>query len=82
VPDAKRDVAFERGASGKPDRVDPRPKTARVHHRACASATASCAGAGRGSLRPGAQGSLADLSLGAFPRWREPKKSPDAALYD
>jgi hypothetical protein len=27
-------------------------------------------------------GSLSDLSLGAFPRWRESKKTPDAALYE
>jgi hypothetical protein len=27
------------------------------------------------------QGSLRDLSLGAFPRWRPPKQTPDAFLY-
>ena len=27
------------------------------------------------------QGSLFDLSLGAFPRWRQPKETPDAFLY-
>jgi hypothetical protein len=27
------------------------------------------------------QGSLQDLSLGAFPRWRPPKETPDAFLY-
>lgn len=27
------------------------------------------------------QGSLWDFSLGAFPRWREPRTTPDAFLY-
>jgi predicted DNA-binding protein len=27
------------------------------------------------------QGSLFDMSLGAFPRWRQPKETPDAFLY-
>ena len=27
------------------------------------------------------QGSLFDLSLGAFPRWRQPRETPDAFLY-
>jgi hypothetical protein len=27
------------------------------------------------------QGSLFDMSLGAFPRWRQPKQTPDAFLY-
>jgi hypothetical protein len=27
------------------------------------------------------QGSLGDLTLGAFPRWRYPKQTPDAFLY-
>lgn len=27
------------------------------------------------------QGSLYDLSLGAFPRWRQPRETPDAFLY-
>jgi hypothetical protein len=27
------------------------------------------------------QGSLEDMSLGAFPRWRKPKETPDAFLY-
>ena len=27
------------------------------------------------------RGSLGDFSLGAFPRWRAPKETPDAFLY-
>ena len=27
------------------------------------------------------QGSLYDLSFGAFPRWRQPRETPDAFLY-
>ena len=27
------------------------------------------------------QGSLFDMSLGAFPRWRQPRQTPDAFLY-
>ena len=27
------------------------------------------------------QGSFDDLQLGAYPRWREPKETPDAFLY-
>ena len=39
---------------------------------------------GRDSLLPFSlvfQGSLMDMSLGAFPRWRQPPQTPDAFLY-
>ncbi len=39
---------------------------------------------GRDSILPFSlvfQGSLMDLSLGAFPRWRQPRQTPDAFLY-
>jgi hypothetical protein len=39
---------------------------------------------GRDSLLPFSlvfQGSLMDLSLGAFPRWRQPRETPDSFLY-
>jgi hypothetical protein len=84
VPDAKRDVAFERARLGLADRVDPRPK-ARAEYTYKGMRERYGVVRGREPWLPFdlvLQGSLADLSLGAFPRWREPKKSPDAALYD
>jgi hypothetical protein len=84
VPHAKRDLAFERARLGLADRVDPRPK-ARAEYTYKGMRERYGVVRGREPWLPFdlvLQGSLADLSLGAFPRWREPKKSPDAALYD
>jgi hypothetical protein len=83
VPDAERDMLFERAKLGLADEVDAR-------------ATAKADFAYRGMReRYGVvrrrkpilpfdlvvRGSLADLSLGAFPRLREPERTPDAVLY-
>jgi hypothetical protein len=83
VPDAERDVLFERAKLGLADEVDPR-----------ATAKADFAYKGmrerygvvrrRKPILPFdlvVRGSLADLSLGAFPRLREPEPTPDAILY-
>ena len=83
APDARRDHFFERAKLGVADTADPRT-----------SATSSFAFVGvrekygmvrsRESLLPVElvlQGSFPDLGLGAFPRLRMPKTTPDAVLY-
>jgi len=83
VPDAGRDMLFERAKLGLADELDPR-----------ATAKADFAYKGmrerygvvrrRKPILPFdivVRGSLADLSLGAFPRLREPEPTPDAVLY-
>jgi hypothetical protein len=84
VPDSRRDVAFERARLGLADHVDRRPEA-----RADFTYTGMRERYGMVRAREPwlpfdlvVQGSLADLSLGAFPRWREPKKTPDSALYE
>jgi hypothetical protein len=83
-PDAQRDQWFERARLGLADDIDPR-----------ATAQASFAYRGlreryglvrrREPVLPFdivVQGSLADLSLGAFPRMRAPEVTEDALLYE
>jgi len=83
APDARRDHFFERARLGVADAPDPR-----------ASSTSSFAFVGvrekygmvrsRESILPVelvVQGSFPDLGLGAFPRLRMPKSTPDAVLY-
>jgi hypothetical protein len=83
-PDAERDVWFERARLGLADDIDPR-----------ATSQASFTYEGmreryglvrrREPLLPFdivVQGSLADLSLGAFPRMRAPEPPEDALLYE
>ncbi|HEY8493618.1 MAG TPA: hypothetical protein VIN04_06960, partial [Myxococcota bacterium] len=83
APDARRDHFFERAKLGVADTPDPR-----------ASATSTYAFVGvrekygmvrsRESILPVelvVQGSFPDLGLGAFPRLRMPKTTPDAILY-
>lgn len=83
APDARRDHFFERAKLGVADAPDPRP-----------SASSSFAFVGvrekygmvrsRESILPielVVQGSFPDLGLGAFPRLRMPKTTPDAVLY-
>ena len=82
-PDAQRDVFFERARLGLTNIEDRRPvaqsnyvyKSVRERYGMTRS---------RESLLPFDlvfRGSLGDLSLGAFPRWRAPKRTPDAFLY-
>jgi hypothetical protein len=84
VPDAQRDLVFERARLGLADRVDSRP-----HARSDFTYTGMRERYGLVRAREPwlpfdlvVSGSLSDLSLGAFPRWRESKKTPDAALYE
>jgi hypothetical protein len=83
VADANRDVVFERARVGLSDEIDPRPM---------AESTYSYRGMrerygmvrSRESILPFSlvlQGSLSDLSLGAFPRINTPRETPDAFLY-
>jgi hypothetical protein len=82
-PDARREAFFERARLGLPTADKQRP-----------SASANFAYKGlrerygmvrsRDSILPFdivIQGSLTDLSLGAYPRIREPRRTPDAFLY-
>jgi hypothetical protein len=81
--DANRDVLFERARVGLTDEIDTRP---------LAQSTYSYRGMrerygmvrARESILPFElvfQGSLSDLSLGAFPRVNAPPETPDAFLY-
>ena len=83
TPNAQRDVFFERARLGLADDVDV---------RANASSRYAYTGArerygvvrGRESILPFElvlKGSLTDLSLGALPRMKAPRETPDAILY-
>jgi hypothetical protein len=83
APDADRDLFFERARLGVADVPDSRPT---------AESTYSFVGVREkyGLVRPREsilpvdlviQGSFPDLGLGAFPRMRMPKETPDAVLY-
>ncbi|MEB2346640.1 MAG: hypothetical protein OZ948_18085 [Deltaproteobacteria bacterium] len=83
APDARRDHFFERAKLGVADAPDTRPS---------ATSTYTFVGVrekygmvrSRESILPVelvVQGSFPDLGLGAFPRLRMPKKTPDAVLY-
>jgi hypothetical protein len=83
VPDAQRDLFFERARLGLADEVDARPT---------AEATFTYQGLrerygmvrARDSILPFElvlQGSLTEFSLGAFPRMKAPRTTPDAFLY-
>ena len=83
VADANRDVIFERARVGLSDQIDT---------RSMAESTYSYRGMrerygmvrSRESILPFSlvlQGSLSDLSLGAFPRINTPRETPDAFLY-
>ena len=83
APDAQRDVYFERARLGLADDVPFRPE---AHSSYVYRGVKERYGVvrGRESVLPFdlvLRGSLRDLSLGAFPRWREPETTPDAFLY-
>ncbi len=83
TPDAKRDTFFERARLGLTDKVDPRP-TAESDYVFKGMRERYGVVRGRESILPFdlvLQGSLEDMSLGAFPRWRSPPETPDAFLY-
>ncbi len=83
LPDAQRDVFFERARLGLADLPDQRAESeARFAYRGMRERYGMVRS--RESILPFdlvLQGSLWDFSLGAFPRWREPPKTPDAYLY-
>jgi tetratricopeptide (TPR) repeat protein len=82
-PDASRDLYFERVRLGLADEVDPRPgATSRYIYRGLSERYGMVRA--REPILPFdivIQGSLKTLSLGAFPRIRRPRETPDAILY-
>lgn len=82
-PDAGRDVYLERAGLGLADDVDPRPTAASSFEYLSLRERYGMV-RGRDSVLPFDlvfRGSLGDFTLGAFPRWRPPKETPDAFLY-
>ena len=83
APDAKRDVYLERAGFGLTEETDARP-TAESNFVYRSVRERYGLVRGRDSVLPFDlvfRGSLGDFSLGAFPRWRAPKRTPDAFLY-
>jgi hypothetical protein len=81
--DGSRDRYFERARLGLTDDIDPRP-TAESTYVYQGMAERYGLVRGRDSILPFdlvLQGSVTNLGLGAFPRWREPELTPDAFLY-
>jgi hypothetical protein len=82
-PDARRDQYFERARLGIADSVDVRP-TARSNYEYIGLRERYGVVRGRESILPAEivlQGSFTDFGLGAFPRLRLPKPTPDEVLY-
>jgi hypothetical protein len=82
-PNAQRDLVFERARLGLADQVDTRP-TAEAQYAYRGMRERYGMVRSRPAILPFdivVQGSLADLSLGAFPRVRPPRETPDAVLY-
>jgi hypothetical protein len=83
VADADRDVFFERLRLGLADEIDPRP-AARSSYAYRGLRERYGMVRSRESILPFdlvLRGSLSDLSLGAFPRFRTPRETPDSFLY-
>ena len=84
LPDAHRDQVFERARLGLADDVD-RRATARAGFTYLGMRDRYGVVRRREPVLPFdivVRGSLADLSLGAFPRMRAPKRTPDAIYYE
>jgi hypothetical protein len=82
-PDARRDLYFERARLGVAETVDERPQ-ARSSYEYIGLRERYGVVRGRESILPAEivlQGSFTDFSLGAFPRFRPPKATPDQVLY-
>jgi hypothetical protein len=81
--DGSRDQYFERARLGLTDEIDPRPSAESTYvYQGMAERYGIVRG--RESILPFdlvLQGSLGNLGLGAFPRWREPALTDDAFLY-
>ncbi len=81
--DADRDQFLERARLEELNRPDERPSAQSTYVYQSMRERYGLV-RGRESVLPFdlvVQGSLQDLSLGAFPRWRPPKQTPDAFLY-
>jgi hypothetical protein len=81
--DAGRDVYLERAALGLTEEIDPRATAESTHVYQSLRERYGLV-RGRDSILPFdlvLRGSLGDLTLGAFPRWRPPRETPDAFLY-
>ena len=81
--DASRDVYLERASLGLTENVDARPTAESTHVYQSLRERYGLV-RGRDSVLPFdivVRGSLGELSLGAFPRWRTPRETPDAFLY-
>lgn len=83
VPDAQRDLVFERARLGLADDIDTRATAEAIYsYRGMRERYGMVRS--REAILPFdlvIQGSLADFSLGAFPRLRPPRETPDAVLY-
>jgi hypothetical protein len=82
-PDARRDLYFERARLGVAEDADYRPQ-ARSSYEYIGLRERYGVVRGRESILPAEivlQGSFTDFSLGAFPRFRPPKATPDQVLY-
>jgi hypothetical protein len=82
-PDASRDLYFERARLGVAELPDARPQ-ARSNYEYIGLRERYGIVRGRESILPAEivlQGSFTDFSLGAFPRFRAPKPTPDQVLY-
>ncbi len=83
APDANRDLYLERAGLGLTEDADGRP-TAESDFVYQSLRERYGMVRGRDSILPFDlvfRGSLGDFTLGAFPRWRVPKQTPDAFLY-
>jgi hypothetical protein len=83
APDARRDHFFERAKLGVADTPDPRASAASSYAFVSVREKYGMVRS-RESILPVelvVQGSFPDLGLGAFPRLRMPKTTPDAVLY-
>jgi hypothetical protein len=83
TPDANRDAFLERASLELTDEIDSRP-TAESSFVYQSLRERYGLVRGRESILPFDlvfRGSLGDFSLGAFPRWRAPKETPDSFLY-
>lgn len=81
--DASRDVYLERAGLGLTEDVDQRPSAESTFVYQSLRERYGLV-RGRDSVLPFDlvfRGSLGDLTLGAFPRWRPPRETPDAFLY-
>jgi hypothetical protein len=81
--DAGRDVYLERAGLGLTEDVDVRPTAESTYVYQSLRERYGLV-RGRDSILPFDlvfQGSLGQFTLGAFPRWRMPKETPDAFLY-